>query len=248
MVNLGEIGHIGQNINNAKEKAIQALHTVIFGREGRLQIVRESVRKFSGFNLDIESEAYMERISRVKGDLLINDMIAVCHILDLDYSGSHDDIVRRVCLFLNILNAESENDSENERNEEENVDNESDGYEDCDNSVKNFRNQAHAPARPKKKESFALTFRDVEDSIRVFNGKDDYPINKWILDFEEMANITGWNDLQKLIFAKKSLSGLAKLFIQSEKGIKSWSVLKKKLTDEFEVKINSVQIHKLLMS
>uniref|UniRef100_A0A6P7GHW5 Vicilin-like seed storage protein At2g18540 n=1 Tax=Diabrotica virgifera virgifera TaxID=50390 RepID=A0A6P7GHW5_DIAVI len=50
--------------------------------------------------------------------------------------------------------------------------------------------------------SFALSFRDVEGSIRSFNGKDEYPIRTWIIEFEEVAEITGWNDLQKLIYAK----------------------------------------------
>ncbi|KAG5878071.1 hypothetical protein JTB14_031506 [Gonioctena quinquepunctata] len=93
-----------------------------------------------------------------------------------------------------------------------------------------------------------LTFKDVEDSIRTFDGKDNYPVRKWIEDFEEISELTGWNDLQKLIFAKKSLKGLAKLFIQSEKGITKWVILKKKLIAEFEVKVSSAQIHKLLMA
>ncbi|KAG5872015.1 hypothetical protein JTB14_036441 [Gonioctena quinquepunctata] len=69
-----------------------------------------------------------------------------------------------------------------------------------------------------------------------------------IEDFEEISELTGWNDLQKLIFAKKSLKGLAKLFIPSEKGITKWVILKKKLIAEFEVKVSSAQIHKLLMA
>lgn len=73
-------------------------------------------------------------------------------------------------------------------------------------------------------------------------------MDKWISDFEELAEVTGWSDLQKLIFAKKSLTGLAKLFIQSEKGIKSWKILKGKLSSEFEIKVSSAQVHKLLMN
>ncbi|XP_074030763.1 uncharacterized protein [Leptinotarsa decemlineata] len=102
--------------------------------------------------------------------------------------------------------------------------------------------------KSKRSESFALSFRDVKDSIRTFDGKDDYPVDKWILDFEQISKLTEWNDLQKLIYAKQSLTGLAKLFIQSEKGITNWSILKKKLKAEFEVKVSSAQIHKLLMS
>nr|XP_023023532.1 uncharacterized protein LOC111511732 [Leptinotarsa decemlineata] len=97
------------------------------------------------------------------------------------------------------------------------------------------------------RDPFSLSFRDLEDTIRPFDGKDDYPVKKWILDFEEMADLTGWNDLQKLIFAKKSLKGIAKLFIQSEDGIRSWRVLKTKLIDEFDTRTSSAQVYKLLM-
>lgn len=45
----------------------------------------------------------------------------------------------------------------------------------------------------------------------------------------ETAEITDWNNLQKLIFARKLLRGLARLYIRSEKGIKTWSELKRRL-------------------
>ncbi|XP_072387370.1 uncharacterized protein [Diabrotica undecimpunctata] len=100
----------------------------------------------------------------------------------------------------------------------------------------------------RRQESFALSFRDVEDSIRSFDGKDEYPIRTWIIEFEEVAEITGWNNLQKLIYAKKCLKGLAKLFVQSEKGIRNWPELKRRLIEEFGEQVNSAQIHKMLMT
>ncbi|XP_072397163.1 uncharacterized protein [Diabrotica undecimpunctata] len=100
----------------------------------------------------------------------------------------------------------------------------------------------------RRQESFALSFRDVEDSIRSFDGKDEYPIRTWIIEFEEVAEITGWNNLQKLIYAKKCLKGLAKLFVQSEKGIRNWPELKRRLIEEFGEQVNSAQIHKMLMA
>lgn len=51
-----------------------------------------------------------------------------------------------------------------------------------------------------------------------------------------------------MIFAKKSLSGLAKLFVQPQAGVKSWSILKKRLIEEFEQKVSSSQVHKMLMT
>jgi len=55
---------------------------------------------------------------------------------------------------------------------------------------------------------FSVNFRDVEDSTRPFSG-DEVAVEVWISDFENMVSIMYWDDLQKLIFAKRSLKGLA---------------------------------------
>ena len=80
-----------------------------------------------------------------------------------------------------------------------------------------------------------------------FSGKDGFPIDVWIEDFEETANLMGWDNMQKFIFAKKSLTGLAKMFVKGERGITSWSKLKKALITEFEVEVTSADIHRLLV-
>ncbi|KAG5889616.1 hypothetical protein JTB14_002006 [Gonioctena quinquepunctata] len=98
--------------------------------------------------------------------------------------------------------------------------------------------------KTKLKGSFSLTFKDVEDSIGTFHGKDNYPVRKWMKDFEEISELTGWNDLQKLIFAKKSSEGLHSVRKRNNKVGDS----KKKLIAEFDVKVSSAQIHKLLMA
>lgn len=50
-----------------------------------------------------------------------------------------------------------------------------------------------------------------------------------------------------MIFAKKALRGLAKLFIQGEKGLNTkWKKLKKAFREEFGDKINSVELHRQL--
>lgn len=47
---------------------------------------------------------------------------------------------------------------------------------------------------------------------------------------------------------KKSLDGLAKMLIQSERGLTSWNKLKEVLKKESEVKTTSAEIHKFLMN
>ncbi|XP_037806852.1 uncharacterized protein LOC119600595 isoform X1 [Lucilia sericata] len=93
---------------------------------------------------------------------------------------------------------------------------------------------------------FSINFRDIEDSIRPLDGSGTIPIDGWINDFEETSAVMYWDEFQKYIFAKKSLRGLAKLFIASERGITTWIKLKQALIDEYKTTANSAQLHKML--
>lgn len=65
-----------------------------------------------------------------------------------------------------------------------------------------------------------MNFRAKEDFVRTVDGFSTYPVEKWIHDFDDTVTLLNWGELHKFIFAKKSLKGLAKLFIQIEFGIK----------------------------
>lgn len=91
-----------------------------------------------------------------------------------------------------------------------------------------------------------FTIKDVEGSLTYFSGDDKLPIEKWITEFEDMSALLQWNDLQKLIYAKRMLKGSAKRFVSFEKGVTSWKTLKRKLKDEFRIKINSATVHNQL--
>ena len=91
-----------------------------------------------------------------------------------------------------------------------------------------------------------MSFRDVEDTMRQFTGDGKCSIESWIADFEEHSTLLGWDPIQKLIFGKKLLSGLAKLFVQGERGLVTWEKLKSALLKEFTVKVNSAELHGIL--
>lgn len=95
---------------------------------------------------------------------------------------------------------------------------------------------------------FTLSFRDVEDMVRPFTGEDAYGIEAWTEEYEEIADMLNLNALQKLIFAKKCVKGLAKKFVQSEIGLNSWRNLKDALKDEFGDQLSGADIHKKMMS
>ncbi|XP_046141945.1 uncharacterized protein LOC123987838 [Osmia bicornis bicornis] len=135
--------------------------------------------------------------------------------------------------------------------DEEEEESEEEDNEETADKVKNDSGSEHdiqtVSVRPQGKDiNFAFNYKDVEDTLRTFDGSNAYPVEKWIEDFEEAAEIFRWTDLQKLVFAKRSLSGLAKLFIQSERAVNSWNKLKDALKKEFISKSNSAQIHKML--
>lgn len=52
-------------------------------------------------------------------------------------------------------------------------------------------------------------------------------------------------DTQRLVFAKQTLTGLAKLFVQSERGLNTWHQLKEALRQEFAT---SAQLYELLVN
>jgi len=86
----------------------------------------------------------------------------------------------------------------------------------------NNNDSASVPSFAVNSPRFSINFREVEDSTRPFNGDDTLAVEAWISDFEDMG-----------IFAKRSLKGLAKVFIMSERGIKNWQMLKNALIKEF---------------
>lgn len=92
----------------------------------------------------------------------------------------------------------------------------------------------------------SFTFKDIEESIEHFTGDDQKDIGKWLRDFEEMSELIGWNDLQRLIYARRLMRGTAKLFINSGELVNSWEHFQELLISEFGVKVNSAIVHKQL--
>ncbi|XP_033176954.1 uncharacterized protein LOC117151736 isoform X2 [Bombus impatiens] len=99
--------------------------------------------------------------------------------------------------------------------------------------------------RPRQDEP-VLTLIDVEDLLEKFSGDDLLSINRWIEDFEEMAELCGWSDIHMVDFAKELLTGSAETFVQQEQCTESWAKLKKAMKDKFENVVSDQQIHREL--
>lgn len=258
MEKLEQIKVIASNLKTGSTKAIKTLHKLVFEREGD-RSNRKRLREFEGFTFASGSEEYKTKLMYADTNLGWGDLVSICNVLAIDYSGTKKELSQRICGYLmdfnelkNANNDEKDEEDAKEDAEEEDDDSNEDevkeGNEDVDENKKNIededdRRASHTTSMTKKNK-FAMTFRDVEDSIRPFDGDEKYPVVRWITDFEEVAELFGWSDMQKLIFAKKSLRGLAKLFIQGERGINTWRKLKRALQDEFSDKINSAELHR----
>lgn len=122
-------------------------------------------------------------------------------ILELNYNGTIDAITRRVCIGLYNFNLFNVSDNEKDEEEEFMQDAVSElNKEMLENNMKLSSKRFSSPPSPQ----FSITFKDVEDSIRFFSGTDlAYPVETFISDFEDLATMLGWRDLQCFLFAKK---------------------------------------------
>lgn len=152
----------------------------------------------------------------------IGDLISICNVLDIAYTGNAEQLRERIVRALMDVGSlqsvrdedEDDEDDDDESNDENDED--ADPDEENENIVHAERENNGRSERSRRQRNvdnsakqFVLNYRDVEDSVRSFNGTDSYSIERWINDFEEAATMFGWDDLQKIVFAKKSLKGVS---------------------------------------
>ncbi|GBM70489.1 Retrovirus-related Pol polyprotein from transposon 297 [Araneus ventricosus] len=91
-----------------------------------------------------------------------------------------------------------------------------------------------------------INYSDIESAISKFNAELHENIANWLDHFENISQLFSLSDLQKFIFAKRSLGGTAALFVRTEPQINLWQKLKQALIYEFSFEINSGHLHELL--
>lgn len=242
---LGDIDRVEQNITKAPVKAVRAMHRMIYGQEGDRQN-RKRLRQFSGFAFDVDTDEYRNKVLAFQ-DFPENDLVTICSVLCLDYAGEKAQLAARIINGLRDLKAikeaaRKEEDEEDDDDDEE-IEDSSNEFKDGEQSDNNER---QVPA-VKVNYPFSFHYKDIENTIRQFDGSVGLLIRKWIEEYEETAILFSWNEMQKLIFGKKSLTGIEKLYIQSETGITTWKKLKSALIEEFDVKITDTDIHRQLV-
>lgn len=88
-----------------------------------------------------------------------------------------------------------------------------------------------------------LRFDDIALAFKKFHGDLSLSINSWIRDFETNSQIFNLSELEKLVYTKRLMNGIAALFIQFESKATSYEELKNELLEEYGSGTNSALIH-----
>lgn len=87
----------------------------------------------------------------------------------------------------------------------------------------------------------------LEEVIAKFSGTDkSYSSAKWSQDIDDYATIFDWTATQKLLVARRSLTGAAELWLRSEKIFKTYEELRDALLKEFPDSVNVKEIHEMM--
>ncbi|KYQ57151.1 hypothetical protein ALC60_03897 [Trachymyrmex zeteki] len=177
MERLEQIKVIANNLKTGPTKAVRALHKLVFEREGD-RGNRKRLREFGGFAFASGSD---------DAHLGWGDLVAICNILAVDYAGTKKELSQRICDYLmdlNLLDDASDEGRDPEEDAMEDDDDENDGNDDNDdineeaievnddedeneaNNEDEDDKQSGRTTNTTIKNKFAITFRDVEDSIR----------------------------------------------------------------------------------
>ncbi|KAJ3659560.1 hypothetical protein Zmor_011244 [Zophobas morio] len=229
---LQEVELCDDAIKNGPYASVRTLYGLAFDDGSRLN--RKKLCQWTGFPFEIASDDFSEKVDEVVQNFTIGELCGVGLLLGLNCAGTHQEVAERICSVLTDFDLFTQ-----ERVVQEQ---ESEDEDDEDDPVDSDDGRAGAAAVP----TFTMSFRDIEDSVRTFSGDDNYAIETWVADFEDIAKLMKWSELQQLVFAKKSLTGLAKLFIQSQRNLGTWKDLKRRLLSEFSKKVSTAELHRML--
>lgn len=173
---------------------------------------RKQLRNFSGFEFADASDEFRAKLE-YSAAFSVGDLTSICNILGLDYAGTKEELRQRIIRALmdiqSLVSREDDTEAEDEsdasvepeeieepqRRRQRQADKTSDvssqrASDDISSlSGADSENNDEFPPRRKRRHGTRITFnfKDVEDTIRPFDGSDQYPIEKWISDFEDLA-------------------------------------------------------------
>lgn len=137
MTTLESIDRVERNITKAPVKAVRILHCLIYGREGDRQN-RKRLRQFDGFTFDADTDEYRNKLLTFQG-FQENDLVTVCSILCLDYTGEKANLATRLINGLRDLKVieEAAQQQEDEDNDDDGDESENEGNESVSSGLDN---------------------------------------------------------------------------------------------------------------
>lgn len=162
--------------------------------------------------------------------MLKADLVRECESRNLQFTGTKAELESRIREFELSRKVNEISLTENSGHEEE---------EEYDNQTVFEMNQQELQAaymnavnKPSTSRAVsmaagpALSFRDFEDTLEPFTGNNDQNIRKWIAEFENVADMLGWEELHRYLYARRLIKGTARNFVQSLDGVNRWKCLR----------------------
>ncbi|GBM93141.1 hypothetical protein AVEN_27381-1 [Araneus ventricosus] len=107
MTTLNDIQEISTALKNCKTEKIKILHKFLFGSLGD-RSNRKRIREFIGFDFQVESDEFKEKLGSVDELFSLNELITICNILNISFDGSKPEVSKRILSFLCNLEALAE--------------------------------------------------------------------------------------------------------------------------------------------
>ncbi|GFW97349.1 uncharacterized protein TNCV_3091871 [Trichonephila clavipes] len=246
---LNDIPVIAQALKFGNTQDVKLLYSVIFNDHPFSRTSREQLRKFTGFAQDFDIEDYSAVILK---KLNLPDLICLANFLQLETNGTAEELCNNIWLSLADLSAF--HNKLNTRGVEEcpprDAENSFASPLSTDRKSADAFSQINESAVPSisKNDLSWLFVKDLLLTLHSFSADDSYSIEHFFSDVEENLTFCPITEQQKNVFVKRLLTGTAKLFIQSQRGINSYSCIKTLLIQEFGKKINQYHMHRELQN
>lgn len=249
-VSLKDFPPICQALKCVPTKSVKLLFSICFN-DTFDRSSRTKLRNFQNFPPTFDLKSRKENILKT---FSLNDFICVANILHIDSEGSATVLCDKIFDALSNLTSFQPTSVLFDDDDELPA---LTFHSDSQTETASLATCTQAPNGSNKQlfenESFAehanlwLIIREVSHSIRKFSGNNSYTVNTFLREIEDnLYLLPPLTDQHKVIFVKNNLAGPAKLFIQSQRNLKTWSALKNALIEEFGAKITSADLHRQL--
>uniref|UniRef100_UPI00358F465D protein DEK-like n=1 Tax=Myxine glutinosa TaxID=7769 RepID=UPI00358F465D len=97
---LGDIERVRYFSDRMKAEELKALHRILFNRMGQTYEVKKNIRQFSGFPFSKSDKLFKKKEESLKKYSIRQLKSAFCEALDLERSGTKEEITARILAFL----------------------------------------------------------------------------------------------------------------------------------------------------